>query len=250
MKLPKPLYIILAGALISIIGGIFPSLNLFFYETPLRINGISIFGSLIAAVGAFMHNKSSSRKSDAILGNTIHQLEKLHELTEQNLGLSQLLNTAMEKNIGHATGGDSFCLMQFESRADDKIQIMALNEGDYPLYDLLARVVDVDRFNYLAANEPENLPETALGYIFEIGNIPVGRGSGLFSIPYKMSGNHRRFNIFTTGRNRSTLQELIAHYNGTKWIYACRVTEELDSRVVIYEKVDPDFPANLIPWNE
>lgn len=262
MQIPKPLYIILIGALIGVIGSTLPSHSFFIIDTPIKINLISILGAVIASIGAFMQNKSSSRKSDNILQNTIEQLNKTQELANQNLEIIRDVADTSLKLQNSILGGDSFCELFFISILGDPTMLVQ-HHGSFPLYDLTARIVDndlpaptfdlhhpaePDGFSTLQPHEFEKIKSWLnLQKIVEIGDLSPDTSKTLGISNVRLDREIRSFTIFFLGRNGAYTQSLRMFKQGGTFLRASKITKSGDPSFS-FEKVDEHFPLDKLTW--
>jgi hypothetical protein len=110
-----------------------------FLQYPLAPAFLVAFGAIIVAAGGFW---AASRQSSFNA-----------DLREKNKEIARL----QQENTGAITGGDSFCWMAFQfvglngepvnanSMPDDLILVPNfIHKGRYPLYDVSARIIDID----------------------------------------------------------------------------------------------------------
>lgn len=107
--------------------------------------------------------------------------------------------------INHVTGGDSFCFfMPFRSMANNA-SWLALHSGEYPLYQVSVRIVDLEAM----VKTPQYRPEDDAGYAqyIDIGDMPCGSRLMYEGADLGESGD-RSFNIFINARNGRIYQEV------------------------------------------
>lgn len=159
--------------------------------------------------------------------------------------ISDLLDKSTKQLAGYATGGDSFpyFTIQICEDCDNKntATMMAHHKGEFPLYDVTARFVDINRSNI-------DRIETMLGTSVSIGNmIP----SHTQLVPQLLSienseNKEQAFNIFMTARNGGFTQLVrLKNVNG-KWLSATKVTRNHNK--IVLEKIDDDFPNKEDIW--
>ena len=143
-------------------------------------------------------------------------------------------------------GGDSFCHLTFLRPFQDYSYPVIVQHGDWPLYDLTARVVDID-----AVEESEGrLSVDSLRRfetILDLGNR-VSNQDGLIRERWSFEGARaKRYNIFFTARNGAWVENLRLLRDGDNWVQAIRVLRNED---VIFVHADPAYPADVseIEW--
>lgn len=253
MRLPKPLYIILIGTLIGVIGSGLPTHSFFVIDTLIKINLVSITGAVIAAIGVFMQHKSSSEKSDKILFSTLTNIKTIQQLTEQNSELQQKLSESIIVSNGFATGGDSYAEIELII-SDNKITRWVFqHRGKYPLYNVTARVEDLDLKNRLKAEHAGNwgLDEELLTTfnipfeILHIGLVKVTSGGTIVDL----YGKIRSFKVFTMSKNGNVTQLIkLFNLNG-KWLFATKIFRENTGEQLLL-KIEDGFPMEMLNWEE
>jgi hypothetical protein len=143
--------------------------------------------------------------------------------------------------IAHTTGGDSACYLSFMPTSQGRLTNVAIvHIGAHPLYEVNARMVDVDAFEAIKDNFTlENIQKTERRWPF--GNLTPGHASVL-SVNISL-GNvvSKKFNIFFTARNGSFTQLLRFQKLDGVWTMATKVCRE---DLTLYERVDDAFPRN------
>jgi hypothetical protein len=152
-------------------------------------------------------------------------------------------NALQNKNVGLITGGDSFAyLMPFFIESDNTFQLTIIHHGDYPLYDMSARIVDLEKFEKITEYTLNEIKKTEQA--LKIGNLAPNKSSMLGTVTIK--GTQLKWNIFFSARNGFFSEQLrIVKINGT-WKSAIRVdnTPTKEALKILFEKVDKDFPVN------
>jgi hypothetical protein len=152
-------------------------------------------------------------------------------------------NALQKKNVGLTTGGDSFAyLMPFFIGSDNTFQLTIIHHGDYPLYDMSARIVDLEKFEKITEYTLNEIKKTEQA--LKIGNLAPNKSSMLGTFTIK--GTQLKWNIFFSARNGFFSEHLrIVKINGT-WKSAIRVdnTPTKEALKILFEKVDKDFPVN------
>ena len=93
-------------------------------------SGLVLLTAIVSGLGAFWVAVQQSKSSQALEAKN----KKIEELQER---ISDLI-----------TGGDSFCYFQIGAFAPGANRgiLMAIHHGDYPVYDVKARMVDLQNF--------------------------------------------------------------------------------------------------------
>lgn len=166
--------------------------------------------------------------------------------------LEQLLSeleTKTKNMINHISGGDSFPWLQIGmiDHVSDQGMLMAIHNGDHPLYDVSVRIVDLNIFQLISKNLTlSNLQMCDTN--IDIGNLIPGHSKILSS--WKIAHSPMQdYNIFFSARNgRFTQLVRLRKING-QWLVATKVTDQNDK--VIHEQIDQHFPRNnngMVVW--
>ncbi len=187
-------------------------------------------GILISAAGALWAEKQKSGSE--------------RELKQKNEEIGKL-----SRKIAYSvTGGDSFCYLAFSLPDDGSINAMltAVHKGEFPLYDVSVRIVDLDKFD----KHIKEQAKLTLGGIqkvqtnINIGNIPALQAVTLGPWALSQSGEVR-YNIFISARNGFITELVRLKRINEKWVSAYKVEAGPGHEPgVLYEKIDPDFPKN------
>jgi hypothetical protein len=173
------------------------------------------------------------------------------ELQNQLLKLSEAIaNTA--------TGGDSFCYMQFEGASLGRGSPIPwfTQQGQYPLYDVGVRIADVDA-SKKAQDERKShymIDFLDMDLNLQLGNLAKDSSLLLTKTPFTLPSGLTvmRLNIFFTARNGSWTQFLRAHLIDKKWQFASKVVRgQKVAGPVLYLSVDkkyPRGPKGTIDW--
>ena len=136
------------------------------------------------------------------------------------------LDAAAEKIIKQLTGGDAFCRFSIEATAlkSNSLRLVAIHEGQYPLYDLQARIVDLEKFDLLKGNLTWHNHRDA-DIIINLGTL--NPKTALLGITLPLQGSSaNRFNVFFTARNGTFTQLLRLAYVDGEWKKASKVIRD------------------------
>lgn len=164
------------------------------------------------------------------------------------IGLVDKLDEKTEELIGNLTGGDSFPMIQMTSINGDinTGQLIAVNQGSYPLYDVTVQVA-----NLTSLRKDSNDFTSAIwnhNTFIEIGNINPSQAVHLQKLQL-LNDPDQSYNLFFIARNGSFIQQLRMRKINGKWLSATRVIKKNDT---LYEKIDEHFPIhnnNNINWD-
>jgi len=160
------------------------------------------------------------------------------------------------EEIARLTGGDGFCWTAFQvvdskgelvnanRMPDDLILVPSfINPGKYPLYDVSARVIDLDEFkkNIMSGTTTVRIGNMTAGFAVTTG----------VRIPHQ--GKDFNFNFFYVARNGSWLQTLRMRWMGDGWASANRVAEGQGGGRELLLEVSTNYPRDAngnVEWNE
>ena len=138
-------------------------------------------------------------------------------------------------------GGDSFCYFAIGSldAVTDTGMLTVIHRGKYHLYDVHARMVDLQKFDEVKSKLSfDTMKYTDINV--SVGNLIPGHASMLRQVNLG-SGDTRGFNVFFTARNGSFTQLLRYEKVAGRWLHATKVER---GEQVLFEQVDPEFPRN------
>jgi hypothetical protein len=155
--------------------------------------------------------------------------------------LSELENRTNQM-VGHISGGNSFPYFQIgmlNSNTNAGV-LMAIHQGEHPLYDVNARIVDLQKFKQVK----HNISLASMSFCdtnISIGNLIPSHTRMLQQ--WKLENEpEQSYNIFFTARNGSFTQLLRLKKIGGAWVSATKITNK-DNKV-LHEKIDDGFPKN------
>ena len=159
--------------------------------------------------------------------------------------LKQLLDTLEQKTmdlIGHVSGGKSFPWLQFGmiDNSTGNATLMVVHQGEHPLYDVAARIVDLNKFE-LIKNQLSIANFRQADTSIEIGNLIPGHASMVG--PWKIEGvDKQNYNVFFTARNGRFTQLIRMQKFDGNWQIATKVTN--GNEEVVFEQVSEGFPRD------
>ncbi len=164
----------------------------------------------------------------------------------QNLLTDMRAETERLRNV--VTGGRSFCYFVFLYPETDAPLVFAAHEGDDPLYNVQARMVDLRKFNAIPDKTTLASINSTESY-FEIGDMTAGFGTEAGRAA-TFQGTEHNYNIFFTARNGGWSQVYRARKVDGKWLSATLVTKQGQSahaEHILLKKVDDGFPSDALP---
>ncbi|MBF0466229.1 MAG: hypothetical protein HQK88_04740 [Nitrospirae bacterium] len=170
---------------------------------------------------------------------------------EENFSLmdtrfNKLLLTFEKKTnemICNLTGGDSFtyfAIGSLNSNTNTGI-LTAIHVGEYPHYDVTARILDLQKFEKIKSNPTlENLAECSIN--IDLGILTHGLGK-MFEQPWNVEHeNKQSYNVTFTARNGSYSQKIRLKKVNGKWQQATKVFDR--QKRVLHEEVASDYPKD------
>lgn len=179
------------------------------------------------------------------------------QLQERLLEQGRTISELAKQGISTTTGGDSFCLMNFDgtSMTQNAGLPVFLHVGKYPLYDITARIDDMGKIARLMREDkmPFFTATASSEVIIAISHIAVGGAyNSAMAIPFERNTQARSFNIFFDARNGFWSEELRFHIVGGTWRVAYRMTNKDPKTGKRVEFVDKEFPRGKtgdVDWN-
>ena len=188
-----------------------------------------LIGAFIAAAGAFWASLEQA------------QFERV--LRTKSDEIAQL-NTKIASAV---TGGDSFCYLDLAigDGTTNTPALMLVHQGEYPVYDVSVRIVDLQKFNVVKKSLTlETMAETQT--VLPVGNVSPRQAPvlGKCTLP---NTQQQSFNVFISARNGFVTQLIRLQRIKGFWKSATKVTRKIyeeNKSVVLLEKVDPEFPRD------
>ena len=186
-------------------------------------------GAVLAAFGGFW---SSWRQSNF---NTA--------LAEKNNEISRL----QLESANAITGGNSFAYMVLQvpdPKAGSTAIPLFVHKGKYPLYDVQARIVDLDEFKRLTDQKEFMAATTVLsGTTLRVGNLTPGFASTIPGALHHPSGQNFSYNVFYVARNGAWIQSLRMRWVGDGWATANKVVGGAENKE-LFREITPNYPLN------
>lgn len=170
--------------------------------------GLILLGAVISGVGAFWA--------------AFQQVGFERELRVRSDKIAELSQDAVHS----VTGGESFCYFEFMDSEPGKGELLAIHKGSHPIYDVEARVADLDR---------------RTDRIVNVGNLPPGLAQTGIAPWHEAIPGQLRLNIFFTARNGAYTQLYRRVRVKDGWATAIRVDRK---GKIVLEEVSADFPRN------
>lgn len=253
MKL-KPMNIIFIGALIAIAGGLLTAWGTFQQNkaSSKRMQNIqSTSESLNNKTEQQLKEIINLKTQNALLQSTVdslnikstNQQNTILDLGKQNSDLSLQLSQSTQTLYGNLTGGNSYCELIIKPVNTTTAELILISHGDFPLYELSLRVVDLDILEKTEIKSIEDIGKTQL--ILNVGNMQANSAQVLGQITADFSKDYKAFNIFYNARNGFFTQGTRMFKIDSSWRDATVITS-LTSNKTLYEKNDPAIPKELL----
>lgn len=144
--------------------------------------------------------------------------------------------------IGHISGGNSFPYFQIGtiSNSTNLGLLMAIHKGEHPLYDVNARIVDLQKFERIK----QNLTLASIGSTetnIAVGNLIPSHAS-IIQQWHIENEPEQSYNIFSTARNGNFTQLLRLKKINGNWISASKVTNRENE--ILHEEIGTDYPRD------
>lgn len=151
--------------------------------------------------------------------------------------------------VGYISGGESVCYLMGPNPVGNLwSQLLLVHVGRHPLYEVSARITDLDEFDKIKGNlTAEDVQRCEIHRNF--GNLVVGHAKYLQESIDLGPGNSRRFNIFYIGRNGGFTQLLRCQRVDGTWLFATKVVR---NDRTLFERVAEEYPRKLdgsVDWD-
>ena len=209
---------------------------------------IAIFGTMVAALGAFYGSAGVALAGAIISGaasfiGAFRQANFEEQLRAAN---AKLLHQA-EDIAARVTGGDSYAYVQVQHivanlfpdlpNKSATILLLVVHQGKYPLYDMNVRI-------WCDADAARSGDAFYLGVTVSIGTVAPDSSMWLPPVEIDPAHGTRNMNLFFSARNGFWTQEILGRLVGGEWAYAWRVSRARSGGGNEYlgESVPPGFP--------
>jgi hypothetical protein len=217
-----PAIVVFAGALTSAAGGLWAAVDA----------DHSGGAAIVIFVGVFV-------TAGGALWGSIQQTQSERLLRLRSDEIAELNRTI----AASVTGGDSFCYLALSlgDEAANSPLLAVVHQGNYPLYDVQIRVVDLEKFDLIKDHltlEAMTQTETVLN----MGNLSPNQAAmiGTWQLP---NADQQRYNIFIHARNGFVTQMIRLRRVEGRWKSATKVTRGFgEQEAALFERVDAEFP--------
>ena len=159
---------------------------------------VILIGTIIVACGTYwqFHRQAESTRL---------LLKQSQEIADLNKALAQKSDEIAELNrniVSSVTGGDSFSYLALFGMTDAAgPQVIVVQMGKYPLYDVAARVVDLDKWEAERGSVMTLEKLQALDAHLTVGNIAAGASVTAGRLTRLNPTRQYRYNVFFSARN-------------------------------------------------
>lgn len=187
----------------------------------------------VVLIGLFLNALSNKHSSDA------QEIER-NRLERRFEAVLHKIEAETQETINYMSGGDSIAWIQIcmLNHVTNQGTLVVNHQGKYPLYEVNARIVDLNRFQALQGQlNMQNIATTQIN--LNIGNLIPG----LSVMNQSMHLGHptsQDYNVFFSARNGTFTQLIRMRKITNQWVTATKV-QNLNSEVV-FEQVDPNYP--------
>lgn len=149
---------------------------------------------------------------------------------------------ASNESASLITGGDGFCYLVNEGVPSPPFPAFVIHQGEYPLYDVQMRIVDL-----LEPFRPMPLPGRSKpvdqGLNFPLGNFSPNASVQLSKV-LPVNDDKASFNVFFSARNGFWIEDLRLRLVNGDWKKAIQVFRNDDpAQKPIFREVDKGYPT-------
>lgn len=185
------------------------------------------------------------KKQSQVEGHLNGILTRLSEVAER-------IEVAGEKTVATMTGGSSYCYVQLANMYSPSTQglLMFTHQGNYPLYDVEARFVDMDEFEKLV-QDSKNVGLHTASQTLKPGTVAKGLiHLQWFELGLDRHTSPRSYTVEFSARNATWMQVIRLAKVGNRWVSATRVYPPGQQEPVDFSYADfPRNPDGTLAWD-
>jgi len=214
---------------------------------------VILCGSLLVAWATFWirsPNRKKQRERLVFFGATVSIVGAFWASSQQTANERRVaeLNERIASSI---TGGNSFAYIALTPVALSAYGLTVIHQGEYPLYDLNVRIVDLAKWGKKQTRSLFELQKDEQH--MRVGNLAAGQASLLGSV--QIDSDSTNWNLFFDARNGFWTELLRIRRVGAELKYAIKVkrNSKTGEAETVFEKVDPGYPqteAGQVDWGE
>lgn len=144
------------------------------------------------------------------------------------------------------TGGNSFAYIipTFFNPTHNSPMLTLVHQGEYPLYDLTVRIVDIAKFDKIVGQNNSFSEKLREEVQLSISNIAPNQARMLKTV--QLDSGSLRWNLFFSARNGFFTELLRVQRVGNEWKTALKVTRTPSSskEQTLLEKIDSGYPRS------
>jgi hypothetical protein len=221
---------------------------------------LSVFGALIAAIGAFFATQQQGQQQVAYEKLLRQRTDEIVDLNKKLADKSDNIAAMTQTSLDAVTGGDTFCYLELSDSLETGTVVFHVSvEGKHPLFDVTMTVTDqnamagvMHEFEKRNAGKPFQPVFEVLGRhafdgtrrTFALGNLNPSTWNTVPDMVWPVGGlTDRGFLIQTVARNGYIIQQTQLRKVDGQWISATQVTKNDGSTTkTVYSVVNDKFP--------
>jgi hypothetical protein len=200
-------------------------------------------GAILSAIGAFI---ATVRQNQEKVLSATQRAQFESELRSKSDEIASL-NREIAASV---TGGDSHCHVEFvDLNQPNAVMLAVINEGKWPAYDVVIKIVDVLKVDATKKLLPEHLAAlSSMESMFQksLGNVPPKQAVVLNKTPLALPETDAAvFEIHIEARNGTVAQ--VVRFKRIKgvWTFATKATLLNDPKV-LWQQIGANYPDKTI----
>jgi hypothetical protein len=160
------------------------------------------------------------------------------------------MHTAQDALLQSITGGDSYAMILPTFWSRDKLRMLLMNKGKFPLYDLQVSIMDQDKYVEMvskSANIEKDISEieARTRAVFWIGNLGTDQGRYFPEIDLDSTKGQRNFLVYLLARDGQVNEELKLRWIREKdsWSVAFKVYSQ---KGILEEQIGKNYPSDQL----
>ena len=176
------------------------------------------------------------------------EMERVNQLfvdgwTTPKSGETAEINKQMASSL---TGGASFAYIvpRFFDPTHNSPMLTLVHQGEYPLYDLTVRILDMATFDKMVRHNNSYSDKLREEVQLSISNIAPNQANMLKTV--QLGRGSLRWNLFFSARNGFFTELLRVRRVGNEWKTALKVirTPSSSNEQLLFEKIDSGYPLS------
>lgn len=218
-----------------------------FFEYLTLPMSLVLIGGILSVIGAFLATHRETEEKEKSANQRVKFEQELRSKTEE---ISELNKTI----AATVTGGDSYCYFS-PNRPNPKtniVDLQLLNEGKYPLYDVQAKINDLEKSDAilkegieknelpLGSETERNAKFSPATTVIQVGNITPSTQLSYGGLVLPATGK-QSYIINITARNGYIVQRLSYRQVNGIWKIASQVSFKGN---IVKEQIEADYPRD------